>query len=123
MSKQWLEKEMNWEIKARLIQKGSDTPLTGTAYKVRLFDREFLEDEYLGECTPGEDGVVTFSFPASAVKGVLDDPMPDFFFVLYKNDTVVFRSTVMENMNTEAIEQYKHGVGEVIDLGTFLVEG
>lgn len=118
-----LADEMNMRVEARLIAKGKDEPLHGAAYKVRLFDRDFLEDAYLGEAKPDAHGKVAFSFPAKAVaKTVLDDAMPDFFFVLYKNDDIIFQSKVMENVNMEALEEYKRGIGEVIDLGTFLVQ-
>jgi hypothetical protein len=118
-----LANEMNLRVEARLIAKGSDAPLHGAGYTVRLFDRDFLDDAYLGESVPDENGRVVFHFPASAIeKTVFDDALPDFFFVVYKNDEVIFRSKVMENVNLEALEQYKHGVGEIIDLGTFLIE-
>ncbi|MCU0396015.1 MAG: hypothetical protein MUF29_08895 [Chitinophagaceae bacterium] len=119
-----LAPEMNMRVEARLIAKGKDEPLHGAAYKVRLFDRDFLDDAFLGEAYPNVDGRVAFSFPAAAVaKTALDDAMPDFFFVVYKGDDIIFRSQVMENVNVEALEQYRRGVGEIIDLGTFLVEG
>jgi hypothetical protein len=118
-----LSHEMNLRVEARLIAKGSDAPLHGAGYTVRLFDRDFLDDAYLGESVPDENGRVGFQFPASAIaKTALDDALPDFFFVVYKNDEVIFRSQVMENVNLQALEQYRHGVGEIIDLGTFLVE-
>ncbi len=123
MEKMKLNEEMNLQVKARFIAKGADAPLHGAMYKVQLFDRDFLEDTALGESHPDANGVVNFSFAATALnKGFLDDTMPDFFFVLYKHDEVIFKSPTMENVNTEAIEQYKRGVGEIIDLGTFLVD-
>ena len=119
-----LASEMNIQVTARLMINGTDAPLQGEVIKVRLFDRDFLEDAYLGEAVPDADGVVRFSFPAAAIaKTLLDDAMPDFFFVVYKEEEVIFKSQVMHNVNVEAIQQYQHGVGEVIDLGTFLVTG
>lgn len=116
--------EMNMQVIARIITRGDDTPLQGDGFKVRLFDRDFLEDAFLGEAVPDEAGVVRFSFPAAAVaKTALDDAMPDFFFVVYRGPEIIFKSQVMHNVNVEAIQQYRHGVGEVIDLGTFLVTG
>ena len=118
-----LNTEMNLEVNARFIAKGTDAPLQGAAYKVRLFDRDFLDDEYLGESLLDEHGVAHFQFPAAKLHdGFLDDTMPDFFFVLYKNDAVHFQSKVMENVYLDAIELYKRGTGEIIYLGTFLVD-
>ena len=118
-----LNAEMNLEVNARFIARGQDAPLQGSAYKVRLFDRDFLDDEYLGESGLDEHGDAHFRFPASKLHdGFLDDKMPDFFFVLYKNGDVHFQSKVMENVYLDAIELYKRGTGEIIYLGTFLVD-
>lgn len=123
MEKIKFSKEMNLQVRARFIAKGADAPLHGSKYTVRLFDRDFLEDTSLGESKLDANGVVHFSFAAARLnKGFLDDTMPDFFFVLYKHDEVIFKTPTMENVNTEAIEQYRKGVGEIIDLGTFLVD-
>lgn len=123
MEKMTLSEDMNLQVRARFIAKGEDAPLHGSKYKVRLFDRDFLEDTSLGESSLDANGVVHFLFPAAKLnKGFLDDTMPDFFFVLYKHDEVIFKSPTMENVNTEAIEQYRKGIGEIIDLGTFLVD-
>lgn len=118
-----LQTDMNIEVSARFIARGSNEPLHGPAYKVRLFDRDFLDDEYLGESALDQHGDAHFQFPAAKLhKGFLDDNMPDFFFVLYKNDEVHFQSKVMENVYIDAIELYKRGTGEIIYLGTFLVD-
>jgi len=123
MEKMSFSEEMNLQVRARFIAKGEDAPLHGSKYKVRLFDRDFLEDTSLGESSLDAHGVVHFSFPAAKLhKGFLGDTMPDFFFVVYRHDEVIFKTPTMENVNTEAIEQYKRGVGEIIDLGTFLVD-
>ncbi|WP_416441346.1 hypothetical protein [Phnomibacter sp. MR] len=118
-----LDTEMMIEVNARFIAKGQDEPLTGNQYNVRLFERDFLEDDFLGDSKPDEHGVVHFRFsPAKLHDGFLDDKMPDFFFVLYKNGEVHFQSQVMENVYLDAIELYKKGTGEIIYLGTFLVD-
>lgn len=122
MEKFELQPEMNLQITARLLKKGAGSPLHGNGYLARLFDRDFLEDAYLGESVPDADGKVSFSIAASAIaKTSLDDAMPDFFFVVYNKGEIIFRSQVMENVNLQALEQYKLGVGEMIDLGTFLI--
>jgi len=40
-----------------------------------------------------------------------------------KNDVQIFESKVIAEIDVAALEQFKMGEGEVIDLGTFLVEG
>ena len=43
--------------------------------------------------------------------------------MLYKHKQEIFKAKVLENLDIEAIEKFKMGEGEVIDLGTFLVDG
>ena len=59
-----LNKEMNIEVKVRLIRKGDDEPVTGNEFSVRLYDRDIFNDDFLGESVPDEEGVCTISiFP------------------------------------------------------------
>ena len=46
-----------------------------------------------------------------------------FYFVVYKNREEIFKEKVLEDLNIETIQKFKMGEGEVIDLGTFLVDG
>lgn len=47
---------------------------------------------------------------------------PDFYFVLYKHKEEIFKTKVLEDLDLEAMKNFKMGEGEVIDLGTFLVD-
>jgi hypothetical protein len=119
-----LSKEMNIEVKVRLISKGNDEPLTGNEYSVRLYDKDIFNDDYLGESLPDEDGVAKFLFS----QGDFSQPAnlehkPDFYFVVYKNKQEIFKSKVMSNLDLSNIEEFIMKEGEVIDLGTFLIEG
>jgi len=114
---------MKYLVKARLIAGSEAGPLHNGHIKVRLFDRDFFEDEYLGEAHPNQEGIVQFEVTASDMnRGVLEDKRPDFFFVVYKNNEVVFQSKVMENIDLHSVEHYEKGKGEVIDLGSFLID-
>ena len=124
MAKFRLGKEMNIEVTARLIAKRTDMPLTGEEYRVKLFDKDFFDDDYLGESGLDENGRIEISFnPARFDRS---DPIKenslDFFFVVYKNDQEIFRSKVMENVDVDAIDQFRMGEGELIDLGSFLID-
>jgi hypothetical protein len=69
------------------------------------------------------NGVAHISFTHDAFDDLGDlEDKPDFYFVVVKNDVQVFQSKVMEEVDLEALEQFKMGRGEVIDLGTFLVD-
>jgi hypothetical protein len=119
-----LSSEFKIEATIRIIAKGSDAPLTGDAYKVRLFDKDTFDDDYLGESSLDPNGVARIAFTHDAFDDLAGiEAKPDFYFVLVKNDVQIFQSKVMEEVDLEAVEQFKMGKGEVIDLGTFLVEG
>jgi hypothetical protein len=119
-----LNKEMNIEVKVRLISKGNDEPLTGSEYSVRLYDKDVFNDDYLGESVPDEDGVAKFLLSQGDFSQPLNlDNKPDFYFVVYKNKQQIFKSKVMSNLDLSNIEEFIMKEGEVVDLGTFLIEG
>jgi len=118
-----LNKDMNLEVTARFIGKGNDQPLTGDTYLVRLYDKDVFEDDFLGESTLDENGVVKISFNHSSFSNWNKDTKPDFYFVVFKHKKEIFKSKVLEDLDVEAIEKFKMGEGEVIDLGTYLIEG
>lgn len=124
MSNLSLSSEINLEVTARFIAKGSDAPLTGTAYTLRLFDKDIFDDDYLGESPLDANGVAKIKFNHTAFSDIgTIETIPRFYFSLLKNGEQIFQSKVMEELDIDAIEQFKMGEGEVIDLGTFLVEG
>ena len=118
-----LNKEMNIEVKVRLIQKGDDEPVTGSDYSVRLYDKDIFNDDFLGESIPNEEGLAKFLFSQGDFsKPVKLDKKPDFYFVVYKNNQPVFKSKVMSNLDLSNVEEFIMKEGEVIDLGTFLID-
>ena len=118
-----LNKEMNIEVKVRLIRKGDDEPLTGSEYKVRLYDKDIFNDDFLGESIPDEEGLAKFFFSQGDFsKPVHLDKKPDFYFVVYKKDKSIFKSKVMSNLDLSNVEEFIMKEGEVIDLGTFLID-
>ena len=118
-----LNKDMSLEVTARFIGKGHDSSLND-AYTVRLYDKDLFEDDFLGEARLDENGVAKISFTHDAFADPLHlDDKPDFYFVVYKNRQEIFKTKVLENLEIETIQKFKMGEGEVIDLGTFLVDG
>ena len=124
MSKFSLNPDMNIEVTARLIAKGSDAPVTGAEYKVRLYDEDFFEDDFLGESGLDANGVahITFNPDDFDTEDVIKETSLDFYFVVFKNGKEIFSSKVMEHVNVERFEKFKMGEGEIFDLGTFLIE-
>ena len=124
MSNFSLSPEMKIEVTACFVRKGSDTPLTGSEYEFRLFEKDLMEDDYLGVSPLNEQGMAKVYFTHDSFKDILNpETNPDLYFALYKGDALIFQSEVMEDVDIPSVEQFKMGEGEVVDLGTFLVEG
>ncbi|MBX2934559.1 MAG: hypothetical protein KF825_09950 [Ferruginibacter sp.] len=124
MSNFSLDADMIIKVKAGFIRKGSDAALTGSDYEFRLFEKDLMEDDYLGKSGLDENGIANVSFKQSAFKDFLNpEKNPDLYFALYNGEALIFQSKVMVDVELDAIEKFKMGEGEVIDLGTFLVEG
>jgi hypothetical protein len=118
-----LNKEMNLEVKVRLIRKGDDEPVTGSDYAVRLYDKDIFNDDFLGESVPDREGLAKFLFSQDDFSNpVTLDKKPDFYFVVYKNNQAIFKSKVMSNLDLSNVEEFIMKEGEVIDLGTFLID-
>ena len=123
MSKFSLDKDMNIEVKAAFIARGKDAPVTGDQYKLRLFDKDIFGDDYLGESSLNEAGEGRIRFGHKAFGSAFNlETLPDFYFVLYHDKVPVFQSKIMEDLDLSVIENYKAGEGDVIDLGTYLVD-
>ena len=124
MSNFSLDADVNIEVQARFISKGTDAPLTGAGYEFRLFEKDFMEDDYLGKSALDENGIAKVSFKHGDYMDFLNpEKNPDLYFALYNGEALVFQSKVMHDVNLEDLEKFKMGEGEVVDLGTFLVEG
>ena len=122
MSDLSLNNEMNLEVTARFIGKGNDKPVTGEAYLVRLYDKDIFGDDFLGESILDENGVAKISFNHAAFSNFNTDTTPDFYFVVLKNNEIIFKSKVLDAVDVETVENFKMGEGEVIDLGTYLIQ-
>ena len=123
MSKFSLSNQMTIEVKVRFIGKGHNQPVTGDAYLVRLYDKDSFADDFLGESKLDEHGVAKINFIHSAFSSAAHfDDKPDFYFVVLKHMQQIFKTIVMDDVDLAAFENFKMGEGEVIDLGTFLIE-
>lgn len=118
-----LNDEINLIVQVRLIGRGKDQPVTGNEFKVRLYDKDIFNDDFLGESKTNEDGLAKFIFTQKDFKKPMGlDQKPDFYFVVYQNDEVIFKSKVMSNLDISNIENFVMSEGELIDLGTFLID-
>jgi hypothetical protein len=124
MSDFMLQKEPDLIVTARFIEKGEDKGLTGDDYTVRLYDRDIADDDYLGESRLDAGGHIRIAFAHDSF--VNDDAFketkPDFYFIILKQGKPVYTTKVLEELSLEDIQQFKMGEGDVVDLGSFLVD-
>jgi hypothetical protein len=122
MSSFSLNPDMNIEVTARFIAKGNNAPLVGADYEMRLFEKDLMEDDYLGRSNLNENGEAKISFKHGDYKDFLNPEInPDLYFALYNGEALIFQSKVMRDIDVDSLEKFKMGEGEVVDLGTFLV--
>ncbi len=119
-----LNKEPDLIVTARFIVKGADAPLTGNDYVVRLYDKDVVDNDYLGESLLDEEGRIriTFAHDAFVNEAAFHEAKPDFFFVILNKNKIIFTSKVLEDLSLKDLERFKMGEGEWVDLGTFLVD-
>ena len=117
-----LNKDMNLIIQVRLIAVGNDEPISGNAFKVRLYDKDVFNDEFLGESNV-ENGLAKFVLTPKDFNAPANlDTKPDFYFVVYQNNQQIFQSKVMSNLDISDMEKFIMSEGELVDLGTFLID-
>jgi hypothetical protein len=124
MSDFTLNKEPDLIVTARFIEKGDDAPLTGDDYLVRLYDRDIADDDFLGESRLDADGHIRIAFAHDAFvnDAAFNEARPDFYFMIMKNGQPVFTTKVLEELSIEDLQQFRMGEGDVVDLGSFLVD-
>ncbi len=124
MSDFTLNKEPDLIVTARFIEKGDDAPLTGDDYLVRLYDRDIADDDFLGESRLDADGHIRIAFAHDAFvnDAAFNEARPDFYFMIMKNGTPVYTTKVLEELSIEDLQQFRMGEGDVVDLGSFLVD-
>ncbi|HRI25334.1 MAG TPA: hypothetical protein PLZ45_11695 [Ferruginibacter sp.] len=123
MSRFSLNPDMNIEVMARFIAKGSDAPLTGADYELRLFEKDLMEDDFLGRSALDGNGTAKVIFRHGDYMDFLNpEKEPDLYFALYRGEALIFQSKVIRDIDIAGLEKFEMGSGEVVDLGTFLVD-
>lgn len=119
-----LNKEPDLIVTARFITKGNDAPLSGKEYIVRLYDKDVVDNDFLGESHLDEEGRIriTFAHDAFVNEAAFHEAKPDFFFVILKNNKIIYTGKVLEDLSLKDLERFKMGEGEWVDLGTFLID-
>jgi hypothetical protein len=109
--------------KIKLIEKGTGAPLSGADLSVKLYDKDPLADDFLGEATPDQAGNVLIKFDLDKIKSA-DTPFeefPDLYFKVYKSGNQYFESPIVDDIDTVKEGDFSFTEGKVIDLGTYLI--
>ncbi len=117
--------ELELTVKAKFIKRGTDAPLHGGQYTVRLYDRDiFTDDDYLGSSRLNEKGEATINFFPTDIKNfdLGFEELPDLYLLLFKGDVVHFQTQVWDNVDFEKLALMDLREGKVLHFGTFLVD-
>lgn len=122
--KDW-KQEMTMAAKIKFVQRGTNLPLTGQQYTVRLYDKDlFSDDDYLGHEQLNADGEALISFHPADIRnhGLGIEQLPDLYILLFKGNVVHFQTKVWDNINFSKLADFNIYEGCVVDFGTFLVD-
>jgi Zn-finger nucleic acid-binding protein len=111
------------KVKARFIRKADRQPLSGVTgrYVVKLFDRDIIKDDMLGEPRLDANGQVQCTFDLYDAAGT-DSPLerkPDIYLVVYEDNREIFRTSVFRDLDFQKRDDT--GAAVTHDLGTFEV--
>jgi hypothetical protein len=106
----------------QLKEKGTGAPLQNVT--VKLYDKDFINDDFLGSASPDANGLVSISFDIDAIKST-DSPLeqfPDLYFKIFKGDKEIYTSTISEDVDTQSEGTFSVTEGKTIDLGSYLID-
>ncbi|MCF7859607.1 MAG: hypothetical protein K9N07_09870 [Candidatus Cloacimonetes bacterium] len=89
------------KINARFVCASTGKPLTGKAYKVRIYDKDILVDDLMGEAFLNDDGKIELITSIDKADS-LDSPgetKPDIYFKVYKDDKLIYTSNVFQDVD------------------------
>ena len=108
----------------RLVTASNGAPVTGEDLRVRIFDRDLLQDDLLGECGVDANGAGELTFDLGQVSSV-DSPGetdPDIYLEVLRAGTPVFRSEVKPDVDFLSRHPITGAASSLTkDLGVFVV--
>lgn len=110
-------------IRAKLVGKETALPIAADGTFIKLFDKDLLEDDFLGQSTVDSEGKVEITFQTSDFTS-LDSPgeeKPDLYFTVYKYGKLIYKSKVVTDLDLNKIYTLEPGKGKVLDLGIFAI--
>ena len=116
--------ELLLNVYARFLHKHSGAPIQGNNYKVKLFDKDSITDDFLGETYLHSEGKVHFRINPSLYR-TSDNPLeakPALYIVILKDDIEIFKTPVAPDISFKDDGKFNFMEGEWIDMGTYLIE-
>ncbi len=116
--------ELLINVHAQFLHKHTGEAIHGKSYSVRLYDKDLITDDFLGETHPDVNGKIHLVVNPDDYKKN-DSPIeskPDFYLVIIKEGKEIFKTPVAKNINFDQEGNFNTTEGEWIDLGTFLIE-
>lgn len=116
--------ELLIHVHARFIRKADGKPLHGNHFRIRLFDKDPLRNDFLGETYLDHDGIARFNIDPAAYRGgdTPGEQKPDLFLQVLQNGNPVFTTPVAKNIDLSEYSEFNTQEGEQLDLGSFLVD-
>ncbi|MBI3133963.1 MAG: hypothetical protein HYZ14_04735 [Bacteroidetes bacterium] len=116
-----MEKLVN--IHAWLLHKSDNLPVSGERYKVRFYDKDFIQDDFLGESVPDQNGhvIVTVVRDDFSASESFSEKYPDVYFEIFADQQLIFKSTIFRNLHLEETEDMPASEGLHFNLGTFII--
>ncbi len=106
-----------------LINKKTQKPLQGEEYVVKFYDKDLISDDYLGQSDVDDVGHAFIQVTRNNYRSK-DSPFekyPDVYFILYKNNEIIYESPVSKNLKLNEIWSFPASEGFHCDLGKFMV--
>src|SRR4051812_2051703 len=88
------------KVSAKIIDKKTGNPFDSKGLRFKLFDKDLLMDDFLGESTVNENGEVSVTFDIKEISS-FDSPFetkPDLYFILYNYGQIIHKSKVLDNV-------------------------
>lgn len=107
----------------RLMDKSNGQPLTGNNIYVRFMDEDMVEDDFLGEASPNENGEAVVAFTRDDIRSwdSMFEKYPDIYFEVYKDGLRIYKSDVFQDLHVEETDSYPDDDGLSYELGTYLI--
>ena len=115
--------ELLLKVTARLLSKGTNAPFNGPEVRVKVYDKDLFDDDFMGEGTPDEHGEVEIAINLEKARSS-DSPfesLPDLYLVIFRDGQEIFRTGIMQDVDPQQQGDFNSALGLRLNLGTYLV--